>query len=364
MITTFKVKAGQVALVMKNGNIIDVKEEGRHLVLNASVQVFDKTVAFVPPVQLNIALRNQQLASLLEVVEVKDNEIVLLFVNGNFRDVLTPGRFAFWKGVMEYSFIRADLSSVEIGEEITKTMLELPKVKAYVRKFSVASEETGLLYLDGKFVKSLKSGVYSFWANSTSVEIKNVDLRQRMLEISGQELLTKDKAALRINFFVQFRVIDALMAVSASKEYEKQLYLLMQLALRDSIGTLTLDELLGRKEALGQEILELGQLKASALGIRIEYAGIRDIILPGDMKDIMNQVLVAEKKAQANTIMRREETASTRSLLNTARLMEENEMLFKLKEMEYVEKIAEKINTISVSGSGQIVDQLKQIFSK
>ena len=76
----------------------------------------------------------------------------------------------------------------------------------------------------------------------------------------------------------------------------------------------------------------------------------------------MNQVLVAEKKAQANTIMRREETASTRGLLNTARLMEENAMLWKLKEMEYVEKIAEKISNINVSGNGMLVEQLKQLF--
>lgn len=81
------------------------------------------------------------------------------------------------------------------------------------------------------------------------------------------------------------------------------------------------------------------------------------------MKEIMNQVLVAEKRAQANTIMRREETASTRSLLNTAKLMEENAMLWKLKEMEYVEKIAEKISTISVNGNGKLVEQLKELFT-
>ena len=92
--------------------------------------------------------------------------------------------------------------------------------------------------------------------------------------------------------------------------------------------------------------------------------GLKDVILPGEIRDIMNQVLIAEKKAQANSIMRREETASTRSLLNTAKLMEENNMLFKLKEMEYIEKIADKINSISVSGSNNIVSELKQIFTK
>jgi len=98
------------------------------------------------------------------------------------------------------------------------------------------------------------------------------------------------------------------------------------------------------------------------LGIEVSGFGIRDIILPGDVKEIMNQVLIAEKKAQANMIMRREETASTRSLMNTAKLMEDNVMLWKLKEMEYVEKIADKISNISVSGNGVLIEQLKQIF--
>lgn len=91
--------------------------------------------------------------------------------------------------------------------------------------------------------------------------------------------------------------------------------------------------------------------------------GIKDIILPGDVKNILNQVLIAEKQAQANVIMRREETASTPSLLNTAKLMENNEMLFKLKEMGCVEKIADKIQDISLYGGGHMIDKLKDIFS-
>ena len=126
----------------------------------------------------------------------------------------------------------------------------------------------------------------------------------------------------------------------------------------------SLDELLDKKDLVSEYVIKNASEKVADLGIELKNAGIRDIILSGEMKDIMNQVLVAEKKAQANIIMRREETASMRSLLNTAKLMEENETLWKLKEMEYVEKIADKINTISVSGNGQILDQLKQIFVK
>ena len=183
------------------------------------------------------------------------------------------------------------------------------------------------------------------------------------MEVSGQEILTKDKAALRISFYTQYKVVDVTKAVIDNKDYEKQLYILMQFALREYIGTLTLDELLENKEAITKYVMNTLKDKAATLGVKTRSCGVRDIILPGDMKEIMNQVLIAQKQAQANVIARREETASTRSLLNTAKLMEENDMLFKLKEMEYVEKIAEKIGEITVAGNGQIIDQLKGIFT-
>ena len=137
----------------------------------------------------------------------------------------------------------------------------------------------------------------------------------------------------------------------------------MQLVLRAYVGAYTLDEMLERKENIAEAVFEDVKATATKLGVTVLNCGIRDVILTGEMKEIMNQVLVAQKKAQANTIMRREETASTRSLLNTAKLMEENDMLYKLKEMEYVEKIADKIGEITVSGNGGMVTQLKEIFS-
>lgn len=103
--------------------------------------------------------------------------------------------------------------------------------------------------------------------------------------------------------------------------------------------------------------------KTSSLGIVVLDCGIKDIILTGEMRAIMNQVLEAQKKSQANVIARREETAAVRSMLNTAKLMNENTMLYKMKEMEYVEKIASKIGEISLGGNGNLVHQLKEILT-
>ena len=365
MINRITIQAYQVGLVFGKGKLINVLEAGSYWIFgNKQVHIYEMKQSFVVPIELTILLQNEKLASLLEVIEIADNEIALYYVNGMFKEVLTTGRYAFWKGYLDNTFTKIDLSKVEITEAVPVALLENIKVRAYTRKYQVLNFEKGLLFVNGAFVKELAAGNYYFWNNAIPIEVKNVDIRQQQMEIAGQELLTKDKATLRINFFVRYQVIDAVKALVNNKEYDKQLYVLMQLALRALVGSYTLDELLNKKDTISKEILENMLDKINALGLSVADAGIRDVILPGDMKEIMNQVLVAEKKAQANSIMRREETAAMRSMLNTAKLMEENEMLWKLKEMEYVEKIADRIGEITISGSGNVISQLKDIFVK
>lgn len=357
-----KVNAYQVGLVFKNGVYQRMLKEGKFWLWNEEVKLYNITQAFVAPVELNILLQDAALAEALHVVEVKDSWIVLQYENGLLKQVLTPGRYSFWKSAINYEFVYADTGKIEITENISRAVLLSRQVIGYVRTAAVESYEKAVLFVEGKYVQTLQSGVYLWWKNSVSVVVGKADTRQQQLEINGQEILTRDKAALRINAWAQYQVADIEKALLQNKDYDKQLYVAFQLALREYIAGFGFDELLEKKESIALYMLQRMKTDAERLGVTVNGFGIRDIILPGDVKDIMNQVLVAEKKAQANTIMRREETASTRSLLNTAKLMEENSMLWKLKEMEYVEKIADKISNISVGGNGALVEQLKQIF--
>lgn len=359
-----KIEAYKVGLVLKNGSVKRILDEGSYWLLGGEVKIFETMGPFRSELDLDIVLKNEDVASRLEVITVKENQLLLVYENSILKEVYITGRYAFWKGAKAYEFLLVDTDGMTIDERIPKSSYDNAKLRVALRKFTVGAFERGLLLIDNQLKEELNSGTYYFWNNSTSIEVRAVDLRVQQMEISGQELLSKDKATLRISFFVKYRVEDIRKALIDNKEYEKQLYVLMQLVLRGFVGILTLDELLMRKDLLSKEILNESVASAEALGIKVLDAGIRDIILPGDMKEIMNQVLVAEKKAQANIIMRREETASVRSMLNTAKLMEENEMLWKLKEMEYVEKIADKIGEITISGSGNVVGQLKEIFSK
>ena len=361
--TKVKVNEWQAGLVFVNGAYRKLLLTGTYWFWrNEKVYVFDITKPFVPPVELNILLQDQRLADLLQVVEVGDNGIVLWYENGLLKQVLTTGRYAFWKSVVKNEFVRADISKVDVEAYIDRSVLARAPVSNWVRSFEVLSQEKGLLFVDSRYVKLLEPGTYYFWRNSQVVQVVKSDMRQLQLEVNGQEILTRDKAGLRINAWARYRMVDIEKALLENKDVDKQLYVSVQLALRAMVSAYSLDELLENKEALAAGVLSVLKEKVAGLGVELSDMGIRDIILPGDMREIMNQVLVAEKKAQANSIMRREETASTRSLLNTAKLMEENNMLWKLKEMEYVTAIAEKISTISVSGNGALLEQLKQIF--
>lgn len=358
------VNAYQAALVFKNGVYKRMLTEGKYwLWLDETAVLYELNRPFIPFVELNVLLKDAVLADALHVVDVKDNEIALQYENGLLKNVLTAGRYAFWKGIINYEFVLAGISRIEIDENISRSALQHKLMAPYVRSYNVESYEKALLFVDGVYVRMLTGGVYYWYKNSTSILVAKVDTRVQQLEVNGQEILTKDKAALRINAQAQYRVNDIEKAILKNKEYDKQLYVAFQLALREYIAGYGFDEVLEKKDAMAPFVLEQVKIKAEMLGVEVMGFGIRDIILPGEVKEIMNKVLIAEKNAQANTIMRREETASTRSLLNTAKLMEDNAMLWKLKEMEYVEKIADKIGEITVSGNGALLEQLKQIFT-
>lgn len=361
-----RIASYQIGLVFKSNELVDILTAGTHIVWgNKKIEVLKSKGTFKSAILSNdLLLENHQLSEWVEQIQVRDGELVLLFEEGIFLEVLPVGKYAYWKEQLKRTFLRVSLADLYVDAAINKVILESPKLKSYIRKLTVPHQNTGLLFVDGKFSELLEAGTYYYWQNNTLLEIKTVDTRVQQMEISGQELLSRDKATLRVSFFIQYEVVDLMKAVTVNKEYEKQLYLMVQFALRSFIGALSLDELLGRKDSLGQALVEPLAAKAASLGVRILSAGIRDVILTGEMKDIMNRVLVAEKRAEANSITRREETASTRSMLNTAKMMENNSILWKLKEMEYIERIADKIGTLSLSGNGNLIGQLKEIFVK
>ncbi|MFW5741354.1 MAG: slipin family protein, partial [Myxococcota bacterium] len=178
---------------------------------------------------------------------------------------------------------------------------------------------------------------------------------------TGQELMTRDKVTLRLSLTVEYAPMDPSIATHAIASAEQAVYLLAQLASRDYVASVTLDELLEGRDAMTRYLEEKTVPQAEQFGIRIDRIGVKDVVLPGDMKLLLNRVIEAEKQAAANVILRREEAAATRSMANAARVMAEEPTLMRLKELETLERIAGRIHELRLVVG---LDEVERLLSR
>jgi len=176
------------------------------------------------------------------------------------------------------------------------------------RDLIIKSTHRGLRYEDGRLTDVLEAGRHvlpkpaSRWVRRPTVEVVLVDMRERELTIKGQEILTSDKVAVRVSILTQFQVVDAVAAVEKVAAYEDRLYSDVQLAARRSLASMTLDAILTNRNQLSEDILADVQTVADGYGVKILRADVKDIVFPGNLQDVMNRVLTAERLSEAHLV--------------------------------------------------------------
>ena len=305
-------------------------------------------------------------AAYCETVQAAAQQVAIVRYQGKAIAILPPtNRKLFWQGVdVEIIDISNDakLSPGKVAELVSGLPETVNLSRSCLHVCQVPAQHIGLLYINQEFQTQLESGIHAWWVFGRTFRSESIDLRLQNMEVSGQDILSKDKVPLRLNLTAGFRILDALRAKVGLSDFIGYLYKELQYALRAAVGEKALDEILEDKGAIDISIAEYIRPKAAEYGIEIDSVGVKDIILPGEIKTILSKVVEAEKSAQANVVRRREETAATRSMLNTARVMEDNPVALRLKELEVLERISEKIEKIQVNGSlDSILTELIQI---
>jgi regulator of protease activity HflC (stomatin/prohibitin superfamily) len=211
----------------------------------------------------------------------------------------------------------------------------------------VPGHHVGVLFVDGRLDRLLDPGLHAFFRFNRELRAEIADRRLQAIEVS---VLTRDKVALRVNLAAGYRITDVRLAYAQQARPADYLYKELQFGLRAAVGTRSLDELLENKGVLDEVVAAHLRKAVDGYGLSMQSVGVKNLILPGQMKAILARVVEAEKLAQANAIRRLEKTSATRSLLNTAKVMEDNPVALRLKELETPEKVTEKIDRISVFG--------------
>ena len=359
------VKDGERALLTRNGRLERVLEPGRHRLFDPrsalAAEMFQVVRSEFPAERYAVihAARPDLAGDLFEVVATKANEIAIVSLDGRPMQVMTPWQVrVYWKVATSVDVERIDVTSEPRVSARHLAMTDRTRL-LIVTEAVVENHEAGLLYVEGRLVERLAPGRHAFWNVGRKIEVKRLDLRPQAVEITAQEMLTRDRIALRVTLTAFRRIVDPERIVSAVPDVDAWLYRLVQFAIREAVAGRTLDEVLSAKAALDAELRDYVRARIADSGVEVTELGVKDVILPGEIRELVNKVVEAERVAKANLIRRQEETAATRSLLNTAKLMEENPLLLRLKELESLERLVEKVGRIDLhAGDGQGFDAL------
>ncbi|RQT22710.1 slipin family protein [Burkholderia contaminans] len=370
------VKKNERALLMNEGDFVKVLEPGVFKAFDPFKRLSVQTARLDAPLAdaaLADYLRHDApdvLAQHFVAMDLADDEAGLRYEDDVLVEILAPGtRRLYWRGLTAHRLERVDLTQDSMLPAALVKRIAQPALRARgvagltgVLLAQVPAYHVGVLKIDGKIERLLDAGVAAFWRFNRDVAVELVDPRLQAIEVGGQEILTRDKVALRLNLSATWCYADVLHAFGQLQKPVEHLYRELQFALRSAVGTRSLDELLEDKQSIDDVVIAQVRARLGHSGVDVRSVGVKDIVLPGDMKTILAQVVEAEKSAQANVIRRREETAATRSLLNTAKVMEENPTALRLKELETLERVAERIDRISVFGGlDQVLNGLVSI---
>ncbi|MCJ8330895.1 MAG: slipin family protein [Lentisphaeria bacterium] len=363
MIKRYHINYNERGVKIVNGEVKRLLGPGTHWLIGSRIRVMKLSLRqIILHGEIIEDMANSQLGlDELSYLDIPDTQRALIWVSGRLHQILEPGQYAYWTQIHRLRVELVDISQGLFEHEDLQTIMRSPQSTSQLTELPVVEGHVAMVYKHGKIIKVLEAGTYAYW-NKSGIKSLQIELREQMLDVSGQEIISADKVSLRINAILSYRVNDPLKAVSTVQDFVQTLYRDVQMALRSIVGTLELDQLLASKTALAEQLMDSTAEKAKTMGLLITRIGVKDIILPGEMKTLLNQVTEARKAAEAAVIKRREETAEMRSQANTAKFLEDNPMLLKLKEMEIMDKVAEKASLTIVTGEKSVIEHISHLI--
>jgi len=194
--------------------------------------------------------------------------------------------------------------------------------------------QAGLLYRNGRFRRRLSPGQH--WLFRPTDTVTKVDLRPKLVSVTGQEVVSADGVSFKLSLACRFRVVRPEVAINQVEDYQQALYQVLQLSLRELVSGSNGEDLLRARKEIGERLTAEAVKPAEEFGLEVQAVNLKDITFPGDLKKIYSQVVLAQKEGQAALERARGETAALRSLANAAQMVSANPALMQLRLLQQV----------------------------
>ncbi len=282
-------------------------------------------------------------------------EIGVLRVDGRDEQLLLPGRYRLWEQPVPREVLRFDTLAEPVALA-AGDVLRVGAGSAFVEATADARSAVVLLR-DGKPVRALDPGRYRAW-RSGPWGLRSVSLEHQLFEPAAQDVVTRDQVPVRVKAAVSLVVSDPVQHLRETAG-QNLVYGAVQLALREVLAAQNLDALTEARTELSRALLARSRAALPEVGLELVDVWIKDLILPGEIKALINRVTLARKEAEAHAIKRREEFAATRQLANTAKLLETSPVLLRLKELEAMGELVGKIDKLVLVGGDELARQVR-----
>lgn len=224
----YKIRSYEMGLLFCDGEFRGLLDEGKHWFFDPlnklKAEIVSQRDPWLVHEKLDLIIKSGALTDRAVVLDLKDYERALVWIDNRFSHVLPTGQYAYWTGQKEVRVEIVDIRSVRFEHGQFKVIVRSPLSARVLDVCTVQRDRVGVLFIDGRYVETLSPGEYAFWKGPADAKVVEIDLRETMVDVGGQEIMTADKVTLRLNAVVTYKIVDARKAVSQTDDVRQALY--------------------------------------------------------------------------------------------------------------------------------------------
>ena len=214
----------------------------------------------------------------------------------------------------------------------------LPQALRILREY-----ERGVIFRLGKLIGAKGPGLI-FLIPVVDKMVK-MDLRIVTIDVSKQEIMTRDNVPATVDAVVYFRVVDPIAAVVKVENFWKATSLIAQTTLRSVLGQAPLDDLLSQRDIINQKLQEIIDRQTEPWGIKVTAVEIKEVALPDSMKRAMAKQAEAERERRAKIVNAEGEFQAAEKMVQAASMISKEPIALQLRFLQTMREISSEHNT-------------------